>query len=400
MAWRDELRPGSFRDVPFHIDAADQQGGRRQVVHEFPQRDDPVIEDLGLRPHGFTLDCLVLGADYMTARDALIAALDAAGPGTLVHPYRGALTVSCDTWRVRESSREGGIAWFSIDFVASAVAPRPLSVEDTAATTEAAAAAAMTEAGDGLAAGFSVAGLSDFVSQGAVDRVSVIGDRLESGLARLNGARDAVSNVALKLRNLRADALTLVRQVPDLAGAVTDLIVSARLLADTPGAALRELRGLIGLNTGARAPGQTPARIAERTNATALERLVTLAAGAEAVRATAAISFDSYDEAVAVRDDLADRLEQAAVAAADIGDDAAFLRLSALRLTMVRDVTRRGGSLARVYSHTPPTTEPALVTAQRLYGDAGRADQIVARNGLRHPGFVPGGRPLEVLTDG
>lgn len=400
MAWRDELRPGSFRDVPFHIDSADQQGGRRQVVHEFPQRDDPFVEDLGLRPHGFSVDCLVLGADYMAARDALIAALDAAGSGTLVHPYRGSLTVSCETWRCRESSDQGGIAWFSIDFVTSAVAPRPVAVEDTAASTEAVAAAALAEANAGLVAGFSVASLSDLVSESAVSRVAVIADRLESGLWRLNGARDAVSNVALKLRNLRRDVLTLVRQVPDLAGAVTDLVTSARLLADTPRAALRELRDMVGLDTGDRDPGDTPSRMIERANATALERLVTLAAAAEAVRATAGMAFESYDEAVAVRDDLAERLDLAAVAAADRGDDAGFGRLNALRLAMVRDVTRRGGSLARVYAYTPPATEPALVIAQRLYGDAGRADQIVARNGVRHPGFVTGGRALEVLTDG
>jgi len=43
---------------------------------------------------------------------------------------------------------------------------------------------------------------------------------------------------------------------------------------------------------------------------------------------------------------------------------------------------------------------PAIVLAYRLYGDAERADEIVARNRVRHPGFVPGGQPLEVLSNG
>lgn len=400
MTWRDSLRPGSFRDVPFHIEAADQKGGRRQVVHEFPQRDDPFIEDLGLRPHGFTLDCLVLGADYMTARDALIAALDGAGAGTLIHPYRGALTVSCEGWRCRESTEHGGVAYFSIDFIASAVAARPATVDDTGAQAETAAAAAMSEGVAGLSEGFSVDGLAGFVAESAAARVVVIGDRLEAGLTRLGGARDTLSNVTLKLATLRADALGLVRQVPDLGGAIAGLVASARLLSHTPRGALRELRTLIGFNTGPRAPGATPARMVERANTAALERLVTLAAGAEAVRATAALGFESYDEAVAVRDDLAERLEVAAGAAADAGDDGAFRALNGLRLAMVRDVTRRGGSLARVYAYTPVATEPALAIAHRLYGDAGRAQEIIDRNRLDHPGFVGGGRSLEVLTDG
>lgn len=400
MAWRDDLRPGSFRDVPFHIEAADQQGGRRQVVHEFPQRDDPFVEDLGLRPHGFTLDCLVLGADYMTARDALIAALDAAGSGTLVHPYRGALTVSCETWRCRESSENGGIAYFSIDFIASAVAPRPASAEDTGSVVETAAAAAMDEGVAGLPGRFSVKGLAGFVAESAAARVATIADRLGPALTRLGGARDALSGVTLRLATLRQDALGLVRRVPDLAGAISGLIASARLLADTPRAALRELRGLIGWSSGDRAPGETPARVIERANVAALERLVTLAAAAEAVRAVSAVPFESYDDAVAVRDDLADRLDRAAGAAADIGDDDAFRALNALRLAMTRDITRRGGSLARVYAYSPATTEPTLAIAQRLYGDAGREREIIDRNRLRHPGFVPGGQALEVLTDG
>jgi prophage DNA circulation protein len=112
------------------------------------------------------------------------------------------------------------------------------------------------------------------------------------------------------------------------------------------------------------------------------------------------VTFESYDEAVEIRDALADRLEQAAVGLADAGDDAGYEALSALRLAVVRDVTARGGSLARIYRYAPPSTEPALVTAHRLYGDAGRAAEIVERNRVRHAGFVPGGETLEVLTDG
>lgn len=400
MAWRDSLRPGSFRDVPFNIEAADQQGGRRQVVHEFPQRDDPFIEDLGLKPRGFTIDCLVLGADYMIARDALIEALEAAGSGTLVHPYRGALTVSCDQYRLRESSAEGGIAYFSIDFIASAVAPRPASAEDTGAAAETAAADAMDEGVAGLDDRFTVEGLAGFVADSAAARVGAVADRLGPTLTRLGSASAALSGVTLRLATLRQDALQLVRRVPDLAGSIAGLVASARLLADTPRAALRELRGLIGWSSGDRDPGGTPARVIERANIAALERLVTLAASAEAVRAVSAMPFESYDAAVAVRDDLAARLDTAAATAADAGDDGAFRVLNALRLAMTRDVTRRGGSLARVYAYSPAATEPALAIAQRLYGDARREGEIIERNRLRHPGFVPGGEALEVLTDG
>lgn len=400
MNWRDELRPGSFRGVAFEVGSADQDGGRRQVVHEFAQRDDVFVEDLGLRPHEHRLDVFILGADYMARRDALIAALEVVGPGTLVHPYRGSLTVSSLRYSVRETKDEGGIAYFDLTFVRSAVAERPTQTEDTAATAKAAATGASAEGLAGFQKGFSVSGLAGFVAEGAAGRIGELGDTLSAGLGRLGGARDALSNAALRIQTLRSDALSLVRRVPDLGGAIFDLVTSARLLASTPRQALRELTALIGFHSNAPVYQSTPARRAEAGNAAAIERLVTLVASAEAVVAVTTLTFDSYDDAVALRDDLADRLDQAAAELADAGDDAGFARLNELRLAMVRDVTSRGGSLARLQAYSPAGTEPALVIAQRLYGDAGRAAEIVARNRLRHPGFVAGGRALEVLTDG
>lgn len=399
MTWRDDLRPASFRDAPFHVENADQSGGRRQVVHEFPQRDDAFVEDLGLRPHEFRVEGFILGAAYMAGRDALIAALEAAGPGTLVHPYRGALTVSCIDWTVRETSDKGGAAFFSIVFVSSAVQARPAQAEDTGAAVVAEAAAATGEAEAGLVQRLSVSGLPGFVAEGAAARIGSIATTLEGGLGRLGSGAALLSSVSLRLQGLRSDALGLLFRVPDLAGALTDLIASAGLMADTPRAALRELKSLIGIDTGDRAPGSTPARAVDRANAAVLERTVTLVAAGQAAVATTQIQFESYDDAVAVRDDLSARLDAAALQLADVGDDAGHARLEALRLAMVRDVTRRGGSLARVYGYVPAGTEPALVIANRLYADAGRAADIVSRNRVRHPGFVPGGAPLEVLTD-
>lgn len=400
MSWQDQLQPGSWRGAAFHIDSADQDGGRRTAVHEFAQRDEVFVEDLGLGPDEFRVECFVLGADYMAARDRLIEACKAPGVGTLVHPYRGSLQVSCLSYTCRESSLSGGMATFSLIFVASGVVSQAAQTEDTPASAKAAAAAASAEGVAGFEAGFSVEGLPGFVAEGAAGQIDALGERLQSGLSRLGGARNALSSVSRRVQSLRGDALSLVRLVPDLGGAVSGLITSFRLLAAAPRSALSELRALIGFAPSAEPWAPTPARRAQVANGAAIGRLVTLTAAAEAVAATADITFDSYDDAVAVRDDLADRIDAAAFALADAGDDAGYEALTALRLTMVRDVTQRGGSLARLFSYAPVATEPALVTAQRLYGDAARAQEIVDRNRVSHPGFLPAGRPLEVLTDG
>lgn len=384
--------------MEFHIGSANQSGGRRLAVHEFPQRDGAKVEDLGRRPHGFDLDCLVIGANYDQARDALITALDASGPGSLVHPYRGTLTVSVESWRLQETKEEGGAAFFNISFISEGET-RPTQTADSGSGVEAAAADASAEGGAGVEERFSVGGLPGFVAEGAAGRLGALADGLQGAMGRLRSAREAISNVGLRISNMRSGALALVRQVPNMRAAVAGLIADIRLLADTPRAAYRELRNLIGFSTGEAAPGQTPARMAERRNAEALDRLVTLTAAAEAARAVAAMTFDSYDDAQAVREDLVGRIDAAAMAYADAGDDGAFQALRVLGLAVVRDITARGGSLSRLYDYSLISTEPVLVTAQRLYGDVRRAEEIVERNRVAHPGFVPAGQTLEVLSD-
>lgn len=128
-SWQDNLRPASFRGIPFFVEAAGIDGGRKTVRHEYPFRDVSFVEDMGRRARDFPVEAYVLGADYFTDRDALWEALERGpsfiGPATgeLVHPYYGTLQVVVDTFHVRENVREGGIARFSIVFRESAIKP-------------------------------------------------------------------------------------------------------------------------------------------------------------------------------------------------------------------------------------------------------------------------------------
>ncbi|MFX9939048.1 DNA circularization N-terminal domain-containing protein, partial [Acinetobacter baumannii] len=65
MTWRDQLRPASFRGVPFHVTQATGTFGRRSVTHEYPFRDLPYVEDLGRRARTLRIEALLLGEDYM-----------------------------------------------------------------------------------------------------------------------------------------------------------------------------------------------------------------------------------------------------------------------------------------------------------------------------------------------
>ena len=146
----------------------------------------------------------------------------------------------------------------------------------------------------------------------------------------------------------------------------------------------------------------TPSRLLEHDNQAAFVQLVNITAATELVRIVADAPFASYQDAIGLRDTLADRFDVLALRQSDLGDDDGAADFDLLRRAMVRDVTARGGTLARLQGYTPATTEPALVIAHRLYDDVAnvstRAREIVDRNRIAHPGFVTGGVALQVVT--
>jgi prophage DNA circulation protein len=120
--WRLNLQPASFNGVPFKVDADTRGSGRRLVPHEFPKRDTPWTEDMGRRARRFIVVAYVIqspdnGFDYRPNRDDLIAALEALGPGTLVHPTLGQDVVEVDEYKVTERRELGGYAEFEINFI-------------------------------------------------------------------------------------------------------------------------------------------------------------------------------------------------------------------------------------------------------------------------------------------
>ena len=121
--WRRNLQPASFRGVPFYVHIDAKAGGRRIVLHEFPEQDTPFAEDMGRRARRFRVTAYILYSpvlipDYQSARDALINALESSGSAQLVHPTLGVDTVVADTYAVTERLEEaGGYSEFEIEFL-------------------------------------------------------------------------------------------------------------------------------------------------------------------------------------------------------------------------------------------------------------------------------------------
>lgn len=396
MGWREQLRPASFRGAPFGVDGTDAGGGRRVAVHEYPNRDEPYAEDMGRKAREFSVDGFVLGANYMAARDALIAALEQSGAGILVHPYRGTLRVQATDYRVRESSGEGGIARFSISFIEAGALESPTVAVDTAAAVDAAADGALDAAKNHFSGKFSVAGQPGWVTSAAsanvaaaLNTVKDLGDRLPVIPAE---AYDFQRGLSL----LTQEVADIIHYPSNLAGSITSYIGDLGRILQRPADALKLYDSLGDFGSGFKpVPTTTPTNRAQAANQAGVVDLTRQAGAIGLARTTAAVDYASSNDALAARDAAVDALD----AVAETADDTTYQALISLRAAVVADIAARGAQLPRVANVQVSVTMPALVAAYRLYGDASGADELVARNGLKHPGFVPGGVSVEILVD-
>lgn len=398
MALRDNLRPGSFRGVPFHTEDAELAGGRRLAEHEYPSRDDVYTEDLGRKGRVYAISAYVIGDDYAALRDDLKRALEQAGPGRFVHHFLGELRVAVRGFTLRESTSEGGMARFLITFVEAGVNLQPAARPDTAAITVANVEAKIAAVISDFASRFTTDGQPQFVS----DAAQGIAKQFSEGVAVLT----APSSDTGKRASLAAAIAKYEAEVSVLVGNPTELatrsiaIVAGLAGLGSPAMTLPLLRRVVGFGASLLpVPTTTESRRVQARNQTAQTALIRRSVAAEFSRTVSQITPVSRDDARALRDETALLLDDAALDAADQGDDTSYKALMTLRAAVVNDLTARGAALAPLVSITPDAELSSLFWAYDLYEDLARADEIVARNSVIHPAFIPAGIPFEALAE-
>lgn len=404
-SWRDGFRRASFRGVGFFVDDHELAGGRRIAVHEFPFRDTPFTQDLGRKARRYHVTAYVLGDDYFAQRDALIAALDGSDqPGTLVHPYLGTKSVRCDAFSQRETLRDGRLATFTIEFCESGQSPSPQAVTDTATAVLARCDDANAALGASFASRFAVSGVAQFVQQ-AASALAVGFNTAAQVLRQINQAITQPFATLAALTGTGADAGALGAAVTGLYGAFTGAVLAARtvdanIAAVVEGSSRGGFPFGIDLTFGLAAfasygfnfpPIQlsTAARGIQAGNQQAFLDLVRGGAVVGIAQLYAATDFDSAEDAESARDQLTGLVDAQAEAAAAAGDGALYESWQAIYAAVSADLTIRGKSLPDLITYKTASPLPALVLAQRLYQDAARAQELVARNAAPHPGFMP-----------
>jgi prophage DNA circulation protein len=398
MAWRDELQAASFRGVPFHVDSDEATFGRRIQLHEYPQKDDPYAEDLGRKARNKSVTAFVIGDDYFAKRDALITAIEQAGSGELVHPYYGrSMVVVDDDVRVTHTKDEGGMCRFTITFVEAGSITYPSAKAAAGSQLLSAADALEVAAKDDFSNTFSVDDLSEFAVNDAVSTLNNVFDTLDTALSSTGAIlSDPLGAISAEIGDLVRTPADLASRLFGLFSKTAAVLESASNFSDIDSLNFARVSGILGAIsqfTNGDSTGNTPTRTAMAVNRNAIASITRQALIAQAAGTVAQMDLPVYDDAILLKKDLVNKIETEAA----VADDDTYLALTNLRTTVHSDMTQKLEGAARLKTLPQKSVMPGLVLAYDLYEDVSRESEIIARNKIRHPGFVPA-NPIKVLS--
>lgn len=411
MSWADRLLPASLGGASFLAQSSRVLVGRRAKSIELPMREEPEHEDMGRRARRYRLTAVIIGEDYDRARQALVDVLEAPGPHLFSHPWwEERLVIVEDAGEFEESNDRGGMV--SVSLVLTE-AGGPTRITATI-VPEAVMSAAIEVAGDAAVADFEksfAVGLADSfgAAQAALGEVS---DKLDSVNNKVAAALGIADGVVAALDEMKAQATTLLgapaalgATLRDLLAAASDLLgltdgvdeaypgQAAKIATDTALAAAAEL-GALDVTAEPPFPGgplHPQTKAATRAIGKAV-RTLSLIGVANVFRTLPLESSSAASEVLATLGGLTQQL-----LADDATSDDLAAALTDLRAALQQHLDAVTGDLPTVTTYTPDASVPALLLAWQLHGDPTRDLELVARNGVLDPNFVPGGQPLEVL---
>ncbi|ELY5257848.1 TPA: DNA circularization protein [Yersinia enterocolitica] len=440
--WSEHLHPASFRGVPFAVMTAEGVFGRRQAIHEYPYRDTAWIEDLGratrrLTIRGFLIQSsgLYTAPDVMTQRDSLIAACEMPDAGTLVHPTLGEMTVSIPEsgLRLNEGAESGRVFEFTLTIIESGL--RVFSITSSAdavssiqsswfgLATKSVATFIATVKGEIRSVTQTIRTLKSTAAfwvnmvNSTTSEATNLGNVLRSTLGRDRYGRynhgtvggsvsGATASVSTQSDTTNLSALVAQKMAVSVEGraslvAATDALKEAATVEAHANAALavvnailssgastldliRMMQELTSINDDTFRPNPSD----NSTAAASYQLIIVLCAGA-LVYAASQYQPESYDDAVDILTRVCDVVDDAALSAADSGNDEVYQALMDLRGSIVTLLQQTGANLSRVEIVNFNRSLPALNLANRLYQDARRGDALVKMAAPVHPAFMP-----------
>lgn len=403
MNWRDRLLPASFRGVGFWIDQAKTPVGRKGQLHEYPQRDLPFFEDLGQQAKTHDLTAFIIGPDCLEQRDKLLKALEQ-GRGELVHPWLGRLQVKVGECDMTHTRQDGGLVTFALKFYPDQPLPFPTATVSTqkvllakadgllgsavarfeqAMTLIKAARIGITNLRNSLTGVYEVIkeqlkplieqyrqitelvkAVKELPKEVAAEFKGLLGDIQELKAFAKEGYRGVIADVSQQLEAIRkADApkITTGKDTNAAAQAMADLVQDTLIVK----------------------VAQWVASMPVATRALQLPSTPTVAQ--QAHQQVTRPEVPATDDLQALQKDLVEALQ----GAKNKADPDHYQAISDVQDALVAHLKAVASSGVRLVSKSFQESLPALVIAYKQFGDATRVTEVVQRNGVTNPLYLP-----------
>lgn len=406
--WQHTLRRASYGGASFFVETDKIETGRRLVIHEFPLKDVPYIEDMGRDTNKIHVTAYVVSNNADGEEKALRSVCERGGAKSLVLPME-ALQAHCESCSREFRKDKLGFVAFDLKFVREGAGSGPFPAGFLASLVGQTVAGLTGALSARFLSGWAVAGMAGFVRDHAIGEVRGLAASLD-GLARslpleisrATGVLEAIAGIYDDAEDLavvglvadRISSTSFVSALPSAASSeivdrVTGVLEAARLAIE-PDVAMREFVSLVAyqpIEPVDRATTPSRRRMAE--NAATLAEVVRMAALGAYANAAAARVYTDRREAIQARADAAEFFSAELEAAGETHRYQAWTELQTLSGRLAEYLGRRVADLAPVVGVEASATMPSLWWANRLYGSADRAGELVDRNRVIHASFMP-----------
>jgi prophage DNA circulation protein len=374
--------PASFKGVPFEAMEVNSQHGRRGAEGEFVFSENTAYADLGRRIRTYSVQGRFASSDHIALAAALIAVCELPGPGLLLHPTRGPITVACQQLRVRDNPlEEAGVTYFDMDMVEANLWPNGLQTLGNLL---------------GLAIAPLVAALdTKFEQEYTPDDVAFYDSNAVIGTAQtaVNSIRDAYQEATQGQQNVKIwrslaafDALSTDRQQLSNEETLFGAIRDGMALVDKYGVGdqkIRLFRRIINQNSDPIVVGSSG-----RSSVNAVQTTMRTLGAAYMARAALEVSPTDMDQAFRQYDNIVLVFEEEITIALNMCDTRLHYQLSQYFEQVKTQLLHRAYNVPAVVEYTFPSTVNSLVAAYQIWSDGTRFREIEQRN--------PSGWPWEV----
>jgi len=394
----------SFKGVPFEVVDSMEDIGNNLVIHEYPNRSTPYIENIRRKTHTYRLKAFIAGNGFETTRNKLMDVCQDGKKGILSHPAYGDIEVYCENISVNNFYINNiGKCELDLTFVESGKNANPTAFINTRSKLLATATQNITA----LQTAFNTFYKITALPQVAIDYATNYFQKL-TGLTpfQVLGVIDSAkalmstnfidsvafgSNISNYLQSFRSSSDNYFNDNPNenfnnskhpLGGDLTPFI-SIDSLQDIIDFSYNFVNNFPVSET-------TANKRHLKVLSEAVIRLVVCNATLEQAAISTYLSYDSLGDAEGIWSKIDTNFDKAIDYCALKGDDKSYLAMRDSKAAFLADIKARAPDLSQTLTLTQLEPIPSLVLAWELYADISREQEIIKRNNIVNPLFVSG----------